>query len=178
MTAGPDSTAAARIGQGAELFSRTCQRCHDPRGPAERTDREWVIIMQHMQTRGNLTYRQVALVREFLLASNDADVAPGRVRSGLVTPKEVSPEMVKLGQSVYNGAGTCFACHGAQLQGGPIAPSLADDKWKNGSGDFESILEIVRNGVSGTAMAAYPGGISDEQAQQVAAYVASMSPKR
>jgi mono/diheme cytochrome c family protein len=127
--------------------------------------------MQHMQTRANLTRRQARLVREFLLASNDADLNPGRVRTGLVTAAEVTDEMVALGRRVYEGAGTCFACHGTRLEGGPIAPNLNDSQWKNGTGEYLSILGIVRNGVSGTAMAAYPGGISDSQAQQVAAYV-------
>ena len=169
-----DTTLAARIGLGAELFSRTCQRCHNPRGPAERTDREWVIIMQHMQTRANLTRKQARLVRDFLLASNDADLVPGRLRSDLETP-EVTDDLIEKGRLVYQGAGTCFACHGGNLEGGPIAPSLSDDQWKNGSGDYASILETIRNGVPGTAMAAYPGGITDEQAQQVAAYVWAVS---
>lgn len=168
-----DTTLAVRVGQGAELFSRTCQRCHNPRGPAERTDREWVIIMQHMQTRANLTRHQAELVRDFLLASNDAALAPGRLRTNLeaADSTKVTAEMIEQGRLVYTGAGTCFACHGGQLEGGPIAPSLSDDLWKNGSGDYASILQAVRDGVDGTAMAAYPGGISDEQAQQVAAYV-------
>ncbi len=169
-----DTTLAARIGLGAELFSRTCQRCHNPRGPAERTDREWVIIMQHMQTRANLTRKQARLVRDFLLASNDADLVPGRLRSDLETP-EVTDDLIEKGRLVYQGAGTCFACHGGNLEGGPIAPSLSDDQWKNGTGDYASILETIRNGVPGTAMAAYPGGITDEQAQQVAAYVWAVS---
>ena len=176
--ASSDTTLAARIGRGAELYSRTCQRCHNPRGPAERTDREWVIIMQHMQTRANLTRKQANLVRDFLLASNDADLAPGRLRSDLETPTDVTEELIEQGRSVYQSAGTCFACHGAQLEGGPIAPNLRDDQWKSGTGDFASILETVRNGVSGTAMAAYPGGISDEQAQQVAAYVWAVANNR
>ncbi|WP_457651424.1 c-type cytochrome [Rhodocaloribacter sp.] len=170
-----DTTLAARIGLGAELFSRTCQRCHNPRGPAERTDREWVIIMQHMQTRANLTREQARLVRDFLLASNDADLVPGRLRSDLETPTEVTDDLIAKGRLVYQGAGTCFACHGANLEGGPIAPSLSDDQWKNGTGDYASILETIRNGVPGTAMAAYPGGITDEQAQEVAAYVWAVS---
>ncbi|GEM_PF-581169 len=170
-----DTTLAARIGLGAELFSRTCQRCHNPRGPAERTDREWVIIMQHMQTRANLTRGQARLVRDFLLASNDADLVPGRLRSDLETPTEITDDLIAKGRLVYQGAGTCFACHGGNLEGGPIAPSLSDAQWKNGSGDYADILGIIRNGVPGTAMAAYPGGITDEQAQQVAAYVWAVS---
>ncbi len=177
-SAASDTTLAARIGRGAELFSRTCQRCHNPRGPAERTDREWVIIMQHMRTRANLTREQANLVRDFLLASNDADLVPGRLRSDLETPTDVTEDMVEQGRLVFAGAGTCFACHGAQLEGGPIAPNLKDDQWRNGTGNFAFILETVRNGVSGTAMATYPGGISDEQAQQVAAYVWAVANNR
>ncbi len=172
-----DTTLAIRIGQGAELFSRTCQRCHNPRGPAERTDREWVIIMQHMQTRANLTRNQAELVRDFLLASNDAAQAPGRARENLQTPEkvELTQALIDQGRLVYQGAGTCFACHGAKLEGGPIAPSLRDEQWKNGTGDFASILSVIRNGVPGTAMAAYPGGIDDVKARQVAAYVWAVS---
>ncbi len=175
-----DTSLAARIGKGAQLFSRTCQRCHDPRGPAERTDREWVIIMQHMQTRANLTRDRAELVRDFLLASNDAAQAPGKNRENLQTPEtiQVTQALIDQGRLVYQGAGTCFACHGAQLEGGPIAPSLKDAQWKSGTGDFASILEVIRNGVPGTAMAAYPGGISDAQAQQVAAYVWAVSHQR
>ncbi|GMQ81134.1 MAG: hypothetical protein BMS9Abin05_0564 [Rhodothermia bacterium] len=172
-----DTTLAERIGLGAELFSRTCQRCHNPRGPAERTDREWVMIMQHMQTRANLLRSEASLVRDFLLASNNADLVPGRLRVDLQTPEEVTDEMIEQGRLVYEGAGTCFACHGAQLGGGPIAPNLKDDQWKIGTAEFASILTTVRNGVSGTAMAAYPGGITDEQAQQVAAYVSAVANK-
>lgn len=170
----PDDTSnTARIARGAEFFSRTCGRCHNPRGPAERTDREWVIIMQHMQTRANLTREQITLVRDFLLASNDAAQAPGRVRRDVpaASDADVTEAMINAGRPVYHGAGTCFACHGQKLEGGPIAPSLTDDTWKSGNGDYASILEVVRNGVEGTAMAAYPGGISDEQARQVAAFV-------
>ncbi len=176
--AGVDTTLAARIGQGAQVFSRTCQRCHDPRGPAERTDREWVMIMQHMRTRANLTGKQASLALEFLLASNQAAMAPGRVRPDLsATLDTVTVEIIEAGRAIYASAGTCFACHGAALEGGPIAPSLKDDTWKVGEGDYASILDVVRNGVPGTAMAAYPGGIDDEAARQVAAFVWAVAHK-
>lgn len=172
-----DTIPSERIARGAELFSRMCQRCHAPRGPAEFEDREWVIIMQHMQTRANLTRNQANLVRDFLLASNDPAMAPGRERATVqaeqtsFTPADVTTAMVERGRIVYNGAGGCMACHGAELQGGPIAPNLEDSRWRSGDGSLASILEIIRNGVPGTVMAAYPGGISDAQARAVAAYV-------
>ncbi len=174
-----DTVLTNRIALGAELYARICESCHNARGPAERTDREWVIIMQHMQTRANLTYKQARLVRDFLLASNDAAQAPGRLRTDLPTTlAPITDDQIRDGRLVYQRAGTCFACHGTSLEGTAIAPNLDDTVWKNGDGDFESILNIVRNGVEGTAMAAYPGGISDEQAQQVAAYVWAVSQRQ
>ena len=172
-TSNPDTTQAADIAYGAELFARNCQRCHNSRGPAEQTDRGWTIIMQHMQLRAGLTHDQVHAVRAFLLASNDAAQAPGRLRPELVaTPVgEPTPEMIDAGRTLYAGAGICFACHGATLEGTAIAPSLADATWKNANGSYASILTVVRNGLAGTAMAAYPAGITDEQAQAVSAYV-------
>lgn len=176
-----DTIRSERIARGAELYSRMCQRCHSTRGPEEYTDRKWVIIMQHMQTRGNLTRNQVELVRDFILSSNEAAMAPGQERASVqeeqdaFTPADVTEELVTQGQEIYTGAGGCTSCHGADLEGGPIAPSLVDDRWKNGDGSLESILETIRNGVSGTAMAPYPGGISDDQARAAAAYVWEVS---
>lgn len=172
----PDS--AQMIARGAELYSRNCQRCHNPRGPDEWNSREWVIIMQHMETRANITRRRAELVRTFLLASIKAAQSPGRTRAALAaTPEtgQVTPAMIEAGRKIFHGAGGCFACHGADLGGGPVAPNLRDNHWKNGDGSLQSILNIVRNGVSGTAMAAYPSGIDDEMAVQVAAYVWAVS---
>lgn len=176
-----DTISSARIRRGAALFSRMCQRCHSPRGPGEFSDREWVIIMQHMQTRANLTREQTKLVRDFLLASNGPAMAPGQERPSLetqekaFTPAAVTASMVERGREIYHGSGGCVSCHGAKLQSGPVAPSLKDDRWRNGDGSLFSILKTIRNGVQGTAMAAYPAGISDKQAKAVAAYVWKVS---
>lgn len=172
----PDS--AALIARGAELFSRTCQRCHNPRSPGERNDREWVIIMQHMETRANLTRDRARAVRAFLLASNEAALTPGRARTEIASVPDtarITPEMIAAGKDIFEGPGGCAACHGADLGGGPIAPNLKDDRWRTGDGSLAAILDVIRNGVQGTAMAAYPAGITDEMAVQVATYVWAVS---
>lgn len=168
------------IARGAEFFSRNCQRCHNPRGPAERNDRQWVIIMQHMQVRANMTRDRTRAVRAFLLASNETAQSPGAARGALPpapAPAEITDAILSEGRRIYQTAG-CAACHGVDLNGGPIAPSLRDANWNQGDGSLAAILRIVRNGVPGTAMAPYPGGISDEMAIQVAAYVWSVSQGR
>jgi mono/diheme cytochrome c family protein len=137
-----------------------------------------VIIMQHMETRANLTRNRAEMVRAFLLASNEAARRPGRQRGPLAAAPatgDVTIEMIEEGRRIFQGPGACISCHGADLGKGPVAPSLKDDRWRNGDGSLTDILEIVRNGVAGTAMPAYPAGISDEMARKVAAYVWAVS---
>src|SRR5665213_3178443 len=43
----------------------------------------------------------------------------------------ITPEMVNAGRVIFHGQGTCFACHGAGLEGGPIAPTLKPHAWKD-----------------------------------------------
>lgn len=173
--------AARSLSRGAELFSRYCQRCHNPRGAGERSDREWAIIMQHMETRANVTTNRAELIRGFLVASNAAARAPGRERTGIVRDTarpRITGESIESGRRIFRGEGACLSCHGKDLGGGPVAPSLTDDQWRNGNGTYQEILEVLRNGVQGTAMSAYPAGISDEMARKVAAYVWAVSEGR
>lgn len=177
----PRADTAGTVSRGAELFSRYCQRCHNPRGAAERSDREWAIIMQHMETRANITTSRAELIRAFLVASNAAARAPGRERTGIVpdtSRPEITRKMIEEGRQVFRGQGACLSCHGKDLGGGPVAPSLTDDQWRNGTGTYQDILKTIRNGVQGTAMSAYPAGISDDMARKVAAYVWAVSKGR
>jgi mono/diheme cytochrome c family protein len=96
-------------------------------------------------------------------------------------PEGVTQEMVTAGQTVFGGPGMCFACHGANGVGGPLAPALADSEWLNIDGSYDEIVTIINNGVATPVQfaAAMPprGGapITDEQVREVAAYVYSIS---
>lgn len=178
---GARADTAGALSRGAELFSRYCQRCHNPRAAGERSDREWAIIMQHMETRANVTTNRAELIRAFLVASNEAARAPGRERTDIARDTarpEITGGMIEEGRQIFRDQGACFSCHGKDLEGGPVAPSLTDDQWRNGTGTYQDILETIRNGVDGTAMSAYPAGISDEMARKVAAYVWAVSQGR
>lgn len=88
----------------------------------------------------------------------------------------ITPEMVDLGRAIFHGQGTCFACHGQQLEGTQIAPTLMPHAWRDAkNGEFANIYYVATHGVPSTLMVAYPGGISREQARAVAAYVWSVS---
>ena len=83
--------------------------------------------------------------------------------------------MIDAGRKTFHGRGTCFACHGTNLEGGPIAPTLKEHSWKDAkNGDLGAIYYVVSHGVKGTAMVAHPGGIADADAVNVAAYVWSV----
>jgi len=89
----------------------------------------------------------------------------------------VTDEVTAQGRKIFHGKGTCYACHGQHLQGGPVAPHLLGPKWRNGDGSFDMILHVVRGGVPGTMMVSHPGGISDAEAIIVANYVYAVSHK-
>ncbi len=87
----------------------------------------------------------------------------------------IPPAMIDAGRKIFHGRGSCFACHGTNLEGGPIAPTLKEHSWKDAkNGDLGAILHVVTTGVKGTMMVAHPGGIADADAVNVAAYVWSV----
>jgi mono/diheme cytochrome c family protein len=90
---------------------------------------------------------------------------------------QITNAMVASGRDVFHGAGGCFQCHGADLEGSAIAPTLNKKKdWKDAKdGTLQEIYRVVTHGVDGTAMVSHPGGISDAQAVYAAVYVWSVS---
>ncbi|HEU4697857.1 MAG TPA: cytochrome c [Gemmatimonadales bacterium] len=90
-------------------------------------------------------------------------------------PPALDPAVVDSGRAIFHGVGTCHACHGDALQGGPVAPSLRGPQWRHIDGTYPAILDRVQHGRSGTLMIAYPGDINDTQAVQVATYVWAVS---
>ena len=82
---------------------------------------------------------------------------------------------IQAGREIFHGEGTCFGCHGSNLEGTAIAPTLRAHKWRNGDGSLDMILRVIRTGVPKTAMIAHPGGIHDEETLSVAAYVWAVS---
>lgn len=107
--------------------------------------------------------------------------ADGGRTSDLVLPEGVTASMVARGKTIFEGAGTCFACHGTTGGGTPIAPDLTDDEWLNVDGSYGQLVEIIDTGVQETKE--FPGlmmprggsGMSDEDLSAVAAYVWSLS---
>jgi mono/diheme cytochrome c family protein len=96
-------------------------------------------------------------------------------------PPGVTQEMVTQGEQIYKGAGSCFACHGPDAGGTPLAPALNDPTWLHIDGSLDAIAELVTAGVPTPKEHPAPmparGGsqITDDQVRQVAAYLYSIS---
>lgn len=103
-------------------------------------------------------------------AQQPADTAKA-FRDSVATRQKAIQE----GRQIFRGEGTCFGCHGSNLEGTAIAPTLRAHKWRNGDGSLEMILRVIRTGVPKTAMIAHPGGINDQEIASVAAYVWAVS---
>ena len=105
-------------------------------------------------------------------------IVPHRILAQDATPdtNAITPAMVDLGRALFHGKGTCFACHGAQLEGTQIAPTLKAHAWRDAkNGQLDEIFRVVTHGVSGTVMVAFPGGISRSEALNAAAYIWSVN---
>ena len=91
----------------------------------------------------------------------------------------ITSAMVTAGRSIFHSKGTCFACHGMNLEGTQVAPTLVKKVWKDAKGgDLKAIFGIISKGVPSTVMAAFPGGISRADAVAVASYIWSVNNRK
>ena len=109
-----------------------------------------------------------------------ATAVPARAQ-GL--PAGVTQDAVDKGKAIFTGAGNCYACHGQNAQGmlGPTT-NLVAHQWLHSDGSYQGIIAYIKKGVtkeeskSGIPMPARGGSnITDDQVNQVAAYVFSLS---
>ena len=88
----------------------------------------------------------------------------------------ITPAMVGAGRAIFHGKGSCFACHGAKLEGTQVAPTLIKKVWRDAKGgDYKAIFFIITHGVPSTVMVAFPGGVTRPEAMSLAAYIWSIN---
>ena len=118
----------------------------------------------------------IVIIASPLVLVRPAATEPARAyRRAQPDTSAITPAMIDAGRRIFHGKGMCFACHGMKLQGGPVAPPLLPHQWKDAKGgELSAIFYVDTHGVTGTVMIAHPGGISDAEAGQVAAYIWSV----
>jgi len=125
-----------------------------------------------------------AAVEQAVPAAAETDVAAAtEAAAPQELPEGVTAAMVEEGKGIYNGAGICMSCHGANGEGIPnLGANLTDDEWLHTDGSYEALVENIMTGVtaqessSGVPMPAKGGAaITDDQVKAVAAYVWTLS---
>jgi mono/diheme cytochrome c family protein len=184
LLAAPSQTAAQEKGdvaRGAEAYGATCGRCHNPRSPVERSDRDWIVIVNHMRARGaGVTGQQVRDILAFLQASNHVEEA--LVLAGTVAPREEEPASgpvtvsqdpadISTGQGLTATKG-CIGCHKIAGAGGAIGPDL--DGIVNAKGaDF--VAQKLANPAFNNAGTLMPNfSLSREEIHALIAYLATL----
>jgi mono/diheme cytochrome c family protein len=85
------------------------------------------------------------------------------------------------GNAIFEGKGMCFACHGKDARGTPLAPNLTDTEWLNVDGSLPAIIALIEKGVPKPKKHPAPmppmGGakLSRAELEAVAAYVFGLS---
>jgi mono/diheme cytochrome c family protein len=172
------------MAEGARQYGATCGRCHNPRSPVERSDRDWVVIANHMRARAGLTGEQVSDILAFLQANNHVEEAMlENARQALGVPEredaaeegdvEVStdPELVERGRELTSEKG-CVGCHVIGSEGGRIGPALNDVIESRGA---TFVARKLRNPAFDNEATLMPDlRLSDEQIRALIAYLATL----
>ncbi|HEX9106696.1 MAG TPA: cytochrome c [Longimicrobiales bacterium] len=93
----------------------------------------------------------------------------------------IAPPLVAEGRKIFGGGGNCYACHGNNATGTPMAPTLHAHAWLDADGSYASIVQLVTNGVATPKAHPAPmppkGGsqLTGQQVCAVAAYVYSLT---
>ncbi len=174
------------VREGARVYGATCGRCHNPRSPLERRDREWVTIANHMRVRANLTGKQVRSVLAFLQATNSDPRERVPLPAGPTAPRGGAEIQLRTGaastdpQVIARGKGltdekACLGCHVIGSGGGQLGPSL-NRAVSRRSVDF--VRRKLADPTFDDATSMMPNfGLTSEQIEAIVAFLATLDAK-
>lgn len=177
VVAAQDTTANA-IAEGARVYGATCGRCHNPRSPLERSDRDWVTIANHMRVRANLTGEQVRSVLAFLEATNNNPAQPSELattgggqapaRATAERPVSTDDAVIARGHTIVQQK-ACLGCHVIGNAGGNVGPSLNGVVGRRGA---TFVWHKLSDPTFDNATSMMPNfGLSDDQIEAIVAYL-------
>jgi mono/diheme cytochrome c family protein len=119
---------------GAEMWGRTCARCHRAQPPNKYDADTWRAVMRHMSLNARLTPQEEEAITEFLVGAARpiaAASAPGPGGAQLVHLVSADPDVLFMALSSRNSVSPavyraqCRVCHGEEAKGdGPAAAAL------------------------------------------------------
>ena len=140
-----------------------------------------LVLMRHYKAHGRMrrSWRPAVAVAGISLALGigraEAQTVDITKRGATPDSALLTPTTLDAGRKIFHGRGSCSACHGDKLQGGPVAPALVGPTWRHVDGSFNAILDRIENGLAGTVMMPHPGRITEPQVFMVATYVWAVS---
>jgi mono/diheme cytochrome c family protein len=159
------------LAEGARTYGRVCGSCHNARSPLERSDRDWVTIINHMRVRGNMTGAQARNVLAFLQGTNEDPTtitvlpAPPRISDGLPL------DTIQQGKRIV-AEKACLGCHVVGDEGGNIGPTLNGVIARRGMEYVHDKLADPTFDVDSSMMPNF--GLTDEEIGWVVAYLATL----
>jgi mono/diheme cytochrome c family protein len=186
LIATPSIVSAQQTGslaEGARIYGKVCGSCHNARSPLERSDRDWITIINHMRVRANMTGTQVRDVLAFVQATNQN---PARIAVLPPPPPSVQEDSARREAPPFD-PGTldsaergkrlvaekaCLGCHVVGDEGGNIGPSLNDVVRLKGA---EYVHQKVANPTFDRETSMMPNfGLTAEEIDWVVAYLATL----
>lgn len=136
---------------GVILWKNNCNRCHNFRPQNSYDAKTWGIVARHMRIHGNLTGKEIASIKEFLIGTTaSAPVASAHTPAAVVDTSNVTADL-EGGKQYY--ATRCAVCHGASGKGDGAASAALNPKPRNFQDDSywkgtnaHSVKNIILNG--------------------------------
>jgi len=177
-----------QVSRGAELFKQNCAACHGTDGHGD----GWVahVLLRKPKDLSATRFSLQLLSQALWNGKRGTAMSSWRAlpRSDLTAlaayvqilhppslPETVSAEVLKQGSQVF--LQNCAPCHGASGDGkGSAAASLIPEpaNFRLKQPDFDYILQVVSEGIPGTAMPAWNKQISEYDRRAVAHFVRSL----
>lgn len=164
---------AGSLAEGARTYGKVCGSCHNARSPLERSDRDWITIINHMRVRANMTGTQVRDVLAFVQATNGD---PSRVTVLTPAPPRVEQDLVPQ-EAIERGRQlvaerACLGCHVVGDEGGDLGPSLNGVIGRRGA---EYVHQKIADPTFDRETSMMPNfGLTEEEIGWVAAYLATL----
>ncbi len=179
---------AAELSHGAELYTHDCAACHGPNG---RGDGMVGQVLLRRPKNLAATRFSLRLLSEVLWNGKPGTAMPSwrglphRDLAALAAyvqslqpapaPSKASPEILQPGKQVF--LQNCAPCHGASgdgkgAAGASLLPEPANFKLKQP--DFDYLLQVLRDGIPGTAMPAWKDQIPEADRRALAYFVRSL----
>lgn len=171
------------VARGAEVYGAMCGRCHNPRSPLERSDRDWVTIVNHMRVRANMTGEQVRNVLAFLQATNvdpreRTDLARQRgierrpaLERMAAGPPARDPETIARGKALV-AQKACLGCHVIGSSGGQVGPGLNGVATRR---DADYLRHKIADPTFDNETSMMPNfGLTEEEIEAIVAYLATL----